>query len=476
MKTLSALLSTIIFLLAPGPQVVSVFAQTVGRAAPVQIGISVPIAPITQSLSSGRLNTLGNALTPGLSVTVLPTIQTPANTVKGNILAAADTSIRVSPTLIATPASGHSAAGTAAKEHALPTEPAAFVAAKERVSARQTLETSVQNIGKTESPSEKRSLLNVLFSGARRQTSELTESPVVGNESVVRPSLAPSQETTGSQNVVPEPKAPAAPSKDYRAKAATILRWALPILAMTALVLGLDFGTKFLAAKFIFTVFHECAWRVPVMKFIIPFITVTAAMARNSLPRTRTAWRWSPKELQNGRLGFYRGAISGTDDMIKEHPSLKWATRIYDVSIGLMLGGLLGNGLDALRLGGALDWIPLGRSMMNLADVTLLPGLALFQLMTQFFIQAGRAHHAGKLLHFSTVGFLGLPLLGFFISWAFGTAPSEGALTLALKNVGFLYMMGFSMLLGISRLAASLVVNHFSARFTEEQGKGAARS
>ena len=471
MKTLSAFLSTILFLLAPGPQVVSVFAQTVGRAAPVQIGVSVPIAPITQSLSSGRLNSLGNALTPGLSVTVLPTVQTPGNTVKGNVLAAADTSTRVSPTLIAKPV----AIETSNKAAKIDLKPV-LAETKTEPSARQTLEISVQNMGKADSPSEKRSLLNVLFSGARRQSSELTDSPVIGKESAVRPSLAPSQATAGSQNVVPEPKAPAAPSKDYRAKAATILRWAVPILAMTALVWGLDFGTKFFAAKYLFTVFHECAWRVPVMKFIIPFITVTAAMARNSLPRTRAAWRWSPKELQNGRLGFYRDAISGTDDMMKEHPSLKWATRIYDVSIALMVGGLLGNGIDALRLGGALDWIPLGRSMMNLADVTLLPGLALFQLMTQFFIKAGRAHHAGKLLHWSTVGFLGLPLVGFFISWAFGTAPSDGALTLALKNVGFLYMMGFSMLLGISRLAAAFVVNHFSARFTEEQGKGTARS
>ncbi|MBI5244194.1 MAG: hypothetical protein HY922_11050, partial [Elusimicrobia bacterium] len=423
-------------------------------------------------LSSGGLSPLNNTFTPGLSPAVLPTVpaaglSAAGTAVKEHGFPTVNTSIQLSPAIIASPVSIEASPKAAAVE-ATPV----LTAPKEELSARQTLETSVQEIVKTDSPSEKRSLLSVLFSGARRRTLEQTDSVVIGSDSAVRASLAPSEGRAGTQNLLSEPKAPASP-KSTRTKTASILRWALPILAMTALVLGLDFGTKFFAAKFLFTAFHECAWRVPLMKIIIPFITVTAAMARNSLPRTRTAWRWSPKELKNGRLGFYREAISGTDDMLKDHPSLKWAIRLYGVAIALMLGGLLGNGLDALRLSGALDWIPLGRSLMNLADLALLPGLALFQLMTHFFVQAGRAHHAGKLLHFDTGGFLGLPLVGFFIAWAFGTAPSEGALTLALKNVGFLYLMGFSMLLGISRLAASLIVNHFAARFTKEQGKSA---
>ena len=134
-----------------------------------------------------------------------------------------------------------------------------------------------------------------------------------------------------------------------------------------------------------------------------------------------------------------------------------------------MLGGLLGNGIDALRLGGALDWIPLGRSLMNLADVALLPGLAFFQLATNFFIKAGKAHALGKPLHFSTVSFLGLPLVGFFIAWAFGTAPNEDVLVLALKNIGFVYLMGFSMLLGISRLVAAFIVDKWAKKYAEER-------
>ncbi|MBI5245330.1 MAG: hypothetical protein HY922_16830, partial [Elusimicrobia bacterium] len=94
MKTLSALLSALLFLLAPGPQVVSVFAQTIARTAPVQINGIVPVAPIAQSgLSSGGLSPLNNTFTPGLSPAVLPTV----------------------------PAAGLSAAGTAVKEHGFPT-------------------------------------------------------------------------------------------------------------------------------------------------------------------------------------------------------------------------------------------------------------------------------------------------------------------------------------------------------------------
>ena len=275
----------------------------------------------------------------------------------------------------------------------------------------------------------------------------------------------------GPRSVSPAPSAPAAPAAPAASKLATVMRWALPILAMTALVFGLDVGTKFLAAKFLFTAFHECAWRAPVLAFIIPYIGFAAYKARSAMASFHTDWRWSAQQLRNGRLGFYRAQIAGIDEMIKDHPSLRWAVRLYDVSIALMLGGMLGNGLDALRLGGALDWIPLGRSLMNFADVALLPGLAFFQLATHFFIEAGVATRAGKPLRFSTVTFLGLPLLGFFIAWAFGSAAGGGALDLAMKSVGYLYLMGFSMLLGISRFLAALVVDRFAGRFIAEQGE-----
>jgi hypothetical protein len=186
--------------------------------------------------------------------------------------------------------------------------------------------------------------------------------------------------------------------------------------------------------------------------------------------KERKVWHWSPKKIANGRLGFFQDELSGMTAMIKDHPSLRWAVRLYDVSIALMVGGMLGNGIDALRLGGALDWIPLGRSLMNLADVSLLAGLAFFQLGTSFFIKAAMAHKAGKPLNFSTVSFLGLPLTGVFIAWAFGSAEGAGALDLAMKSTAFIYLMGFSMLVGFSRFLAATVLNRFVSRFVAEEG------
>jgi hypothetical protein len=161
--------------------------------------------------------------------------------------------------------------------------------------------------------------------------------------------------------------------------------------------------------------------------------------------------------------------ISGVDTMLAKHPSLKWAMRLYDVSIAMMLGGMLGNGLDLMRLGGALDWIPLGRSLMNFADVALLLGLSFFQLATRFFIKAARADHDGKTLNFDTGTFLGLPIVGFFIAWAFGSGKGGEALDLSMKSIGFIYLMGFSMLIGIARVFASGVISRFAGKFVAEQ-------
>lgn len=254
-------------------------------------------------------------------------------------------------------------------------------------------------------------------------------------------------------------------------KLKSVLHWALPILSITALIVGLDVGTKLFAAKYLFTVFHKCAWRTPLIAAIIPFIGFTAYKARATLSKYHKLWQWSAKDIFKGRFGFRRIEVSGTDSMLKEHPSLRSLVRIYDVSIAMMLGGMLGNGLDSLRFGGALDWIPLGRSLMNLADISLLAGLAFFQLATNFFVKAGEADHSGKSLQFNTTYFLGLPLVGFFIAWAFGSAPSADILNLALKNIVYLYLMGFSMLVGISRYLAAVVMTRFASKFISEQDK-----
>ena len=308
MKALSVALSTVLFLLAPGPQAVSVFAQTVTSAVPVRTVVAVPVAPIGGAQIGGGGPSVANGI-------LVPVLLTPS------VLPAGGLSITISPAALpvsAAVAAGGNSARTAIAERVLSitrissVRPAAqgigaAQAQSEPASAalktsRGVLQTVAARLGKADAPAEKRSLLGELFAGSRRAYAD-DDVPVTGRESVARTALAPSGWKTAVAGAEPSSPAPAAPE---RSKFAVAMRWALPIIAMTALIVGLDFGTKFLAAKYLFTVFHECAWRAPVMKFIIPYILVTASIARNSLQRAHGIWRWSPKQVGNGRFGFYK--------------------------------------------------------------------------------------------------------------------------------------------------------------------------
>ncbi|MBI3553167.1 MAG: signal peptidase II [Elusimicrobia bacterium] len=291
---------------------------------------------------------------------------------------------------------------------------------------------------------------------------------VAGREGAGTQALAPTSPAAQQRaEPLPAPAPSAAPA--WRSKLKAVLQWGAPILAMIGLFIGIDWGTKAFAAQHLFTAFHEAAWRAPFMAVIIPLIALTAYNARASLLDDHRAWKWSFKEIRNGRLGWHRGEVPGLGKAIKDHPSLRRAVRLYDISIAMMLGGMLANGIDLLRLGGALDWIPVGRSLMNFADIALLTGLAFFQVASHFFARAAEAEHDHKILRFNTVGFLGLPLVGFFVAWVFGTASGGGLLDVALKNIGYLYLMGFSMLIGISRYLCALVINRYAAKFNAEQ-------
>jgi lipoprotein signal peptidase len=270
---------------------------------------------------------------------------------------------------------------------------------------------------------------------------------------------------------VPQQTASAINPETKISKFKSLMHWTLPIVSLIIVIVTLDAGTKLFAMKHLHAEFHQCAWRVPLLAFIVPYVGFTAYSARSGMPKGRKLRQWSAKNIFNGHFGFYKIEVSGVDGMIKHHPSLRWAMRLYDISISMMMGGMLGNGLDALRLGGALDWIPLGRSLMNLADVSLLMGLAFFQLATSFLISAGEADHSGKSLRFNITAYLGLPIVGFFIAWMFGTTPSMGILDLAMKNIAYLYLMGFSMLIGISRFISALIMGRFVARFISDQDK-----
>ena len=340
MKTLRIALATVIFLLAPGPQAVSVFAQTVSPAA-AQARAAVPVAPVGIAPVGGgalSVSVANQPFAPGLvTPSLVPVAQSP---------------IGVSPAALpvsAAIAAGRSTVRTAVAEAKLQSARIASfknagIAAPETRSEspasalktdRQVLGTTVARIGKADSVGEKHSLLAEVFAGARRANAD-DSSEVAGKESSESSRLEASsgleaalakQAALAKPAALAEPSIPA-PSAPQRSKVAAVLRWALPIVAMTALVVGLDFGTKFLAAKYLFTVFHECAWRVPVMKFIIPYIMVTASIARNSLQRAHGVWRWSPKQVHNGRFGFYKEKVSGTDEMAAEHPWMRWAVRL----------------------------------------------------------------------------------------------------------------------------------------------------
>ena len=288
-------------------------------------------------------------------------------------------------------------------------------------------------------------------------------SPIAGL--LTRPD-ADARSSAAPETPVPEP-APAPASS----KCTAALRWVAPVLALSAVIFGVDQGTKALSSHFIYTVFHECSWRAPLLAVVIPFMAVTTYLARASISKDRQVTDWSPlhwssKMIGNGRFGFKRLDISGLDSMAKEHPSMRGFQKLYDFSIAILIGGMLGNGIDNLRLGGALDWIPFGHSYLNFADINVFLGLSLFQLLTSFSIKAGAAHHDGKPLYFSMVPYLGLPLAGFALAWA-GTT-SGGPLVLIMSSLGNLYLMGFSMFIGLFRFITALAVNPTVKRFVAE--------
>lgn len=173
MKTLSALLSALILVLSPGPGALTVFAQTVGRTVPVQAGGIAPVVPLAQAgVSSFKLATLSGTLALGLTPAALPTVQAPVR-----LTAPAALSVQVPAPAAAIESKGFQAQAAAAPLLAKPVIAAPETRPVETV--QTTLETSVQQLGRAESASEKRSLLGSLFTGARR--SAVPADPVVSD-------------------------------------------------------------------------------------------------------------------------------------------------------------------------------------------------------------------------------------------------------------------------------------------------------
>ncbi|HEX4048949.1 MAG TPA: hypothetical protein VH309_13980, partial [Elusimicrobiota bacterium] len=192
----------------------------------------------------------------------------------------------------------------------------AAVAVAHRVAAHETAAASI-SASRPETAREAAALALVAGETAgweTRSAQTLGAAPVLGAASEGTGPLA----RPTARTAAPEPAAPA-PSK-----VKAVVKWAWPIALLTALVTALDFGTKLFATKHLFTVFHEVAWRTPFLMAIIPYIIFTAYKARSSLPNDHKVWHWSPKQLRNGRFGFFQDGVSGMTAMVKDHPSLRW--------------------------------------------------------------------------------------------------------------------------------------------------------
>lgn len=235
-----------------------------------------------------------------------------------------------------------------------------------------------------------------------------------------------------------------------------------------------DIATKAFAQAHLFSAFHEVAWRRPIMAVVVPYMLYAAYKAYVGLPKGQTDYHWSWRRLGSrgaglgGWLGFTKERIPGLDEVKTAHPSLIRAYARFEVAIGIMLGGLFGNAIDAFLKGGALDWIPVGRSLMNLADVAIILGLSYWQLAGYFFITAARAAGQKRAMSLDLTSYLGLPIIGFFVAWAFGGGKGETELTMAFGHIGWIYLMGFSMLLGMGRVIASYLIRRDVARFNAE--------
>jgi hypothetical protein len=308
----------------------------------------------------------------------------------------------------------------------------------------------------------------VALSKARREAASFASrqdaGAVAGGETASGSNLAPAsgEKTAPREAPVPSPKS-------VRTK-----HWAIKVVLITAATYLADIGSKAFAHAYLFNAFHEVAWRKPLMMFVIPYILFAAWTALTKLPQRQQDIHWSRENLGrrgaglSGWLGFTKEPLPGLDEVAKSHPSMYKTFSHFEIAVGFMLGGLLGNGIDAILKNGALDWIPVGRSLMNFADVAILIGLSYFQLASIFFANAARAARDKKQMTLDLTNFLGLPLLGFFIAWAFGSGVADDALSLAMKSTGFIYLMGFSMLIGIARYAAALLMRREVKKFNED--------
>jgi MFS family permease len=167
-RALAASLAALLLVLAPGPQALTVFAQTVNTGQTGSNASAVPVvAPVAANVAPGAVNALQTA---PLALPILPSLALPLPAIQQNAGAAklVPNAAAATPKPAATaniPALAPKAfvQRNAAAQAAVPG--AAPVAAP---TARETLETGTRELGQAQNPSDKRSTLDALFTGVRR--------------------------------------------------------------------------------------------------------------------------------------------------------------------------------------------------------------------------------------------------------------------------------------------------------------------
>ncbi len=202
--------------------------------------------------------------------------------------------------------------------------------------------------------------------------------------------------------------------------------WLPKVGAAAAVLLALDWGSKFLAHRSLSTfAYHILPQRVPFLTVGVPLAAVLIVYAR-----------WA--------LGY-------AERLAETNPALRKPLRLYDLAVAMALAGILGNGVEALAFHQVGDFIPFGHATANLADFMLVFSMS-YRTMAGDFFAAARASQASKepiTLPFWRYFLVPqLAVFGFYL--AFGRADVVPSLAL--------YALVYGLLAGFGLLAAAILV------------------
>jgi ATP-dependent Clp protease ATP-binding subunit ClpC len=161
------------------------------------------------------------------------------------------------------------------------------------------------------------------------------------------PSLHP-----GDVPMPPPAPAPKAAWKSFLPKVAIIA---------TALV-ALDWSLKMFAVAHLPFLYHVVPGRIVPLIFGLPLLTA-------------------------GLLGIRR-KLGFVEPLMQRYSGLSAAMKTFDIALAMLIGGALGNGLEAILIGKVVDFIPLGIATANFADLLLFASMPYVLLALSFFKRA----------------------------------------------------------------------------------------